>query len=45
MRTGAEAGELPDLPVPAEFRQVFRDWAAGSVSFVEVTEGQANGAS
>jgi len=26
---------LPDLPVPAEFRQLFRDWAEGQVSFVE----------
>ena len=39
-RAGVEAGELPDLPVPAEFRHVFRDWAANRVNFVEVTEGQ-----
>jgi hypothetical protein len=25
---------LPDLPVPEEFRQVFRDWAEGKVNFV-----------
>jgi hypothetical protein len=26
-------GELPDLPVPAEFKQMFRDWAEGRVDF------------
>jgi hypothetical protein len=26
---------LPDLPVPAQFRQLFRDWAEKRVSFVE----------
>jgi NACHT domain len=25
---------LPDLPVPEEFKQVFRDWAEGKVSFI-----------
>ncbi len=25
---------LPDLPVPEEFKQVFRDWAEGKVNFV-----------
>jgi NACHT domain len=29
---------LPDLPVPERFRQVFRDWAEGRVDFVEVLE-------
>jgi hypothetical protein len=24
---------LPDLPVPQEFQQVFRDWAEGDVNF------------
>ena len=31
---GPDAG-LPDLPVPEEFRQVFRDWAEGRVNFTE----------
>ena len=26
---------LPDLPVPEEFKQVFRDWAEGKVNFTE----------
>ncbi len=30
-------GELPDLAVPAEFRQLFRDWAGHRVDFVEFT--------
>jgi hypothetical protein len=25
---------LPDLPVPKEFKQVFRDWAEGKVNFI-----------
>jgi hypothetical protein len=25
---------LPDLPVPEEFKQVFRDWAEGKVNFI-----------
>jgi hypothetical protein len=24
---------VPDLPVPEDFKQVFRDWAEGKVSF------------
>jgi hypothetical protein len=35
-RLGGETAELPDLPVPAEFGQLFRDWAAHRVDFVEV---------
>ena len=31
---GAEEAELPYLPVPEEFSQVFRDWAAGKVNFI-----------
>jgi NACHT domain len=27
---------LPDLPVPVQFKQVFRDWAVGRVDFVEI---------
>lgn len=27
---------LPDLPVPAEFKQVFQDWAEGKVDFIGV---------
>lgn len=38
-RLTGETGELPDLPLPAEFRQLFRDWAAGTVNFVEITQG------
>jgi NACHT domain len=34
-----DADELPDLPVPAQFRQVFRDWAEGRVDFVEFVDG------
>ena len=31
---GEEPGRLlPDLPVPDEFKQVFRDWAEGKVNF------------
>jgi hypothetical protein len=34
-RLAGEPGPpLPDLPVPEEFRQVFRDWAEGKVNFV-----------
>ena len=32
-RWGREAA-LPDLPVPGDFQQVFRDWAEGRVNFV-----------
>lgn len=32
---GAPDAEFPDLPVPEEFRQVFRDWAEGRVDFTE----------
>lgn len=32
-RTGTDPGPLPDLPGPAEFKQVFRDWAEGRVNF------------
>lgn len=32
----AIATPLPDLSVPAKFRQVFRDWVEGRVNFVEV---------
>jgi hypothetical protein len=30
--------ELPDLPVPTQFRQLFRDWAQRRVNFVEIRE-------
>lgn len=30
-----EAGDLPDLPVPAYFQDLFRRWARGEVAFVE----------
>jgi hypothetical protein len=36
-------GELPDLAVPAEFRQLFRDWAGQRVDFVEFTGGEPAG--
>jgi len=42
VRTGVETGELPELPVPVEFRQVLRDWAVNRVSFVEPAGGQEN---
>lgn len=32
--------ELPDLPVPSPFRQVFLDWAEGRVDFVEFVDEQ-----
>jgi hypothetical protein len=39
-RLAHEADELPDLPVPKQFRQVFQDWAAGRVNFVEFVDEQ-----
>jgi hypothetical protein len=30
---------LPDLLVPKEFKQVFRDWAAGKINFVDLETG------
>jgi hypothetical protein len=38
-RANWEAEPLPDLPVPEQFRQLFRDWAEGRVNFVEFPEG------
>jgi hypothetical protein len=32
-RHGDLGRPLPELPVPDEFKQVFRDWAEGRVSF------------
>ena len=32
------AQELTDLPVPTQFRQLFRDWAEGRVDFVEFVD-------
>jgi hypothetical protein len=35
-RWGAEPRpEIPELPIPTDFRQVFSDWAEGKVSFVD----------
>ncbi len=35
-RWGAEPRpEIPELPIPIDFRQVFSDWAEGKVSFVD----------
>jgi hypothetical protein len=31
---GRRGNQLPELPVPEEFKQVFRDWAEGKVNFV-----------
>jgi len=36
-RISGHDSALPDLPVPTEFRQLFRDWAGGRVNFVEFT--------
>lgn len=32
-RQGKPGGPLPELPVPDEFKQLFRDWAEGKVDF------------
>jgi len=32
-REGPSLALLPELPVPDEFKQVFRDWAEGKVNF------------
>jgi hypothetical protein len=37
--SGDRDAELPDLPVPEEFRQVFRDWAEGLVNFTKPGKG------
>jgi hypothetical protein len=37
-RNGNVSAALPDLPVPAEFRQLFRDWADGKVRFAQLEE-------
>jgi len=34
--TGRRLDELPELPVPSEFRSLFRDWAEARVNFVEI---------
>jgi NACHT domain len=34
-RDGARGIDVPELPVPAEFRQLFRDWADGKVNFTQ----------
>ena len=41
-RTRAKEG-LPDLPVPEQFRQVFRGWAEGRVDFVEFVDEEPAG--
>jgi hypothetical protein len=33
-RRNGGLNDLPEVPVPEEFRQVFRDWAEGKVNFV-----------
>jgi hypothetical protein len=38
--TFKQAYRLSELPMPARFRALFRDWAAGRVEFVEITNGQ-----
>jgi hypothetical protein len=38
-RGGGPDAELPDLPVPEAFRQVFRDWAEGRVHFTKPDAG------
>jgi hypothetical protein len=37
--TFRRAYRLSDLPMPAQFRRLFRDWAAGRVEFAEITNG------
>jgi hypothetical protein len=32
--TGQPDPKLPELPVPEDFKQVFRDWAGGKVNFI-----------
>jgi NACHT domain len=34
---------LPEWPMSKEFRQLFRDWAAGRVNFVELVDGEPDG--
>jgi len=34
---------LPGLAIPADFREIFRDWAAGRVNFVEFVDGEPAG--
>jgi hypothetical protein len=31
---GYDVGGYPDLPIPLQFRQVFRDWADGKIDFI-----------
>jgi hypothetical protein len=38
-RGGTPGADVPDLPVPVEFRQLFRDWADGKVSFTSGVQG------
>jgi hypothetical protein len=37
--TFMQAHRLSDLPMPARFRELFRDWGPGRTAFVEITEG------
>jgi NACHT domain len=38
--TFKQAYRLSELPMPARFRPLFKDWAAGRVEFAEITNGQ-----
>ena len=37
-RRRGHSDQLPDLPVPAQFRPLFRDWAERHVNFVEYVD-------
>lgn len=39
MPTFRHAYRLSELPMPAQFRELFRNWAAGRVTFAEITNG------
>ncbi|HEY6491890.1 MAG TPA: NACHT domain-containing protein [Trebonia sp.] len=43
LATFMQAHRLSDLPMPARFRELFRDWAAGRIAFVEITNREPAG--
>ena len=32
-----------ELPIPAQFKELFKDWAEGRIDFVEFVDGDADG--